>query len=184
MSVLTEPSADTKPAHDFRATAVDLAAQLQTASRTAAGLAVVIARSEQAVEVLKKHMTPAQRIHAQLEIDALQAQDATTLGQYAAAAVGGSAAAWDVLAERRRQVEIEGWTPGHDDRYGSGEMAIAGGCYALYSDTHLPGQPPVGWPWDRRWWKPQKWRSDLVRAAALIIAEIERIDRARQRREK
>jgi hypothetical protein len=33
------------------------------------------------------------------------------------------------------------------------------------------------WPWGGNWWKPKGRRRDLVRAAALIVAEIERIDR-------
>lgn len=42
---------------------------------------------------------------------------------------------------------------------------------------------PYGQPGDRLWvrengWQPKNPRRDLVRAAALIIAEIERIDRA------
>lgn len=39
-------------------------------------------------------------------------------------------AAADVLAERRRQIETEGWTPEHDDRHNAGEMALAASCYA------------------------------------------------------
>ncbi|PXB75626.1 hypothetical protein CW299_41965, partial [Pseudomonas aeruginosa] len=39
--------------------------------------------------------------------------------------------AWlDVQAERRRQVEAEGWTPKHDDEHADGQMAQAAGCYA------------------------------------------------------
>lgn len=34
------------------------------------------------------------------------------------------------------------------------------------------------WPWSGEWWKPKDRRRDLVRAAALIVAEIERLDRA------
>lgn len=34
------------------------------------------------------------------------------------------------------------------------------------------------WPWGREWWKPKNKRRDLIRAAALIVAEIERLDRA------
>lgn len=37
---------------------------------------------------------------------------------------------------------------------------------------------PRGWPWGSSWWKPKDPRRDLVRAGALILAEIERIDRA------
>lgn len=36
----------------------------------------------------------------------------------------------DVLAERRRQVEVEGWAPEHDDEYSHGEMAAAAAAYA------------------------------------------------------
>ncbi len=42
--------------------------------------------------------------------------------------------AWlDVQAERRRQVEAEGWTPKHDDEHADGQMAQAAGCYALHA---------------------------------------------------
>ena len=37
------------------------------------------------------------------------------------------------------------------------------------------------WPWDRQWWKPKSRRRNLVRAAALLIAAIERIDREQAR---
>lgn len=33
------------------------------------------------------------------------------------------------------------------------------------------------WPWSREWWKPKNPRRDLVKAGALIVAEIERLDR-------
>lgn len=91
-------------------------------------------------------------------------------------------AADDVLAERRRQVEAEGWTPEHDDEHNNGEMAIAAACYALNAtdDSDGPEIRFVGaelWPWADEWWKPTNPRRDLVKAAALILAEIERIDR-------
>jgi len=34
------------------------------------------------------------------------------------------------------------------------------------------------WTWERAWWKPTTRRRDLVKAGALILAEIERLDRA------
>lgn len=90
-----------------------------------------------------------------------------------------TAAAADVLAERKRQVTAEGWTPGHDDEYEHGELADAAGCYALSSDLFdCAGEPPRPWPWPDEWWKPTSRRRDLVKAGALILAEIERIDRA------
>lgn len=87
----------------------------------------------------------------------------------------------DVLAERRRQVEAEGWTPEHDDLHSDREMALAAGCYAMHagmSEEARANQPgaPLDWPWDLAWWKPTTARRDLVKSAALAIAEIERID--------
>ncbi|KFD04280.1 EaD family phage protein [Raoultella planticola ATCC 33531] len=95
-----------------------------------------------------------------------------------------TAAAADVLAERKRQVTAEGWTPGHDDEYEHGELADAAGCYALSSELFdCAGEPPRPWPWPDEWWKPTSRRRDLVKAGALILAEIERIDRAGSGRE-
>lgn len=98
-----------------------------------------------------------------------------------------SRAAQDVLAERRRQVEAEGRTPELDDQYAGGELARAGGLYASNAgvamhfgttDTTICDEAPDGWPWEPDWWKPANARRDLVKAGALILAEIERIDRA------
>lgn len=92
-----------------------------------------------------------------------------------------TAAAADVLAERQRQVTAEGWTPEHDDQHVNFEMAIAGGLYAISSaDSHpkFRNSAPSAWPWDKKWWKQAGPRRDLVKAGALILAEIERIDRA------
>lgn len=100
-----------------------------------------------------------------------------------------SRSAVDVLAERRRQVTAEGWTPEHDDTHESGELAGAAACYARHvngrqwvyrtrPESYASEAAPNEWPWDEAWWKPKSPRSDLVRAAALILAEIERLDRA------
>ncbi|MFW4927897.1 hypothetical protein ACOAO8_21435 [Pseudomonas aeruginosa] len=94
--------------------------------------------------------------------------------------------AWlDVQAERRRQVEAEGWTPEHDDEHADGQMAQAAGCYALHAGgigTDWPDGRQNGsalfWPWDKDSWKPTTPRRDLVKACALALAEIERLDRA------
>ena len=95
----------------------------------------------------------------------------------------------EIADERQRQVEQEGWTSAHDDDHDDGQLARAAGCYALYAggrrdmvrsamDCPEGGYVPRGWPWAVRWWKPKNPRRDLIRAAALIVAEIERIDRA------
>lgn len=90
----------------------------------------------------------------------------------------------EIAAERRRQIEVEGWTPAHDDEHGRGELAMAAMAYcqaasAPVDDTSiLANKPPLYWPWPLRWWKPKTKRRDLIRAAALIVAEVERLDRA------
>lgn len=97
-------------------------------------------------------------------------------------------AAADVLAERRRQVEVNGWTPEHDDEHDGGRMAAAGSAYALAAADHLhplsqgdgcydTHATPLAWPQDWEF-KPADPRRMLVKAGALILAEIERLDRA------
>lgn len=90
-------------------------------------------------------------------------------------------AVFDVLEERRRQVEGEGWTPEHDDGHADGQIAGAAACYVLGSGAvkHWGAMQAVGtfWPWSQHWFKPGSVRRMLVKAAALIIAEIERLDR-------
>lgn len=88
----------------------------------------------------------------------------------------------DIAAERARQISAEGWTPEHDDEHSTGEMASAAACYARRAamQARNPGQqggPVSFWPWDLKWWKPSDPRRNLVKAAALIVAEIERLDR-------
>ncbi|EFN3714793.1 TPA: ead/Ea22-like family protein [Escherichia coli] len=100
-----------------------------------------------------------------------------------------SPALLDVIAERQRQMSVEGWTPKHDDKHDNNELAFAASCYAFHSaaaswDFEDDGTPydihpaPKHWPWSPEWWKPKNPRRDLVKAGALILAEIERIDRA------
>lgn len=96
-------------------------------------------------------------------------------------------AARDVLAERRRQIEVEGWTPEHDDEHDAGELSSAASAYALAAadelhplsqgDGDYRSRWPDMWPWGHETWKPSDPRRMLVKAGALIIAEIERMDR-------
>ncbi|SON54273.1 hypothetical protein HDIA_0732 [Hartmannibacter diazotrophicus] len=89
-----------------------------------------------------------------------------------------------IAAERQRQINEEGWTPEHDDEHTKGEIAKAAACYAWASATSTTFRE-IGewwdgvvlrrlWPWDRTWWKPTDRRRDLVKAGALIAAEIDR----------
>lgn len=100
----------------------------------------------------------------------------------------------DIIAERQRQQNVECWTPEHDDQHGDFELAIAAACYAqnvadfagAYYQFGISGEvfdwtnapEPEVWPWALSWWKPTNPRRDLVKAGALIAAEIERLDRA------
>jgi hypothetical protein len=89
-------------------------------------------------------------------------------------------AAHDVLIERRRQVEAEGWKPEHDDEHDCGELEKAAACYALNAGGYVwqGGIPDENlWKWDYSWWKPSTPRKDLVKATALLLAAIERRDR-------
>jgi hypothetical protein len=92
----------------------------------------------------------------------------------------------DVVSERLRQIESEGFTAEHDDQHQNWELARAGACYATVAtykektrkDAAKRTFAPGTWPWALAWWKPRDRRRDLVRAAALIIAQIEVMDRA------
>ena len=88
-----------------------------------------------------------------------------------------SPAILDVISERQRHRAVEGWTSEHDDAYQNSELADAAACYALHA--HAQGfSTPAQWPWSPDWWKQSGARRDLVKAGALILAEIERLDRA------
>lgn len=87
-----------------------------------------------------------------------------------------------IAAERRRQIEVEGWTPEHDDKHVHGQLAQAASCYAVATVPHYAGHYPVQWPWSPRWDKRPGPSSDvfgriraLEKAGALIAAEIDRL---------
>lgn len=95
----------------------------------------------------------------------------------------------DVVAERRRQVQIEGYDAQHDDAlHHTGELVAAAACYVnevchrrhtrQTRLTFSSDGPPSGWPFEDAGWKPKGDRQDLVRAVAFILAELERMDRA------
>jgi len=87
----------------------------------------------------------------------------------------------DIATERNRQISVKGWSPDHDDAHRDGSLAAAAVAYAFSAATaerYFAADPLGFWPWDPTSWKPRSPREDLVRAGALIAAEIERIDRA------
>jgi hypothetical protein len=89
-----------------------------------------------------------------------------------------------IAEERQRQIEIEGWTAEHDAEHFMGEMIGAAITYAghaleVVSCDEIEGSDSVEWwpeSWDKKWWKPSPDPiRNLVKAAALIAAEIDRI---------
>ena len=105
-----------------------------------------------------------------------------------------------IADERKRQIEKEHWSEGHDDEHTDESLAYAAVCYAhprpriverkqtMYQDREAgefryPYQIEVSvpdiWPWDGGYWNPKDRISNLVRAGALIAAEIDRLQRAK-----
>lgn len=91
----------------------------------------------------------------------------------------------DVLAERQRQVSEKGYTAESDDSYIPGILCLAGAAYAVAASAYPDARRRANrlWPWPNapKYFEPARKnnpRANLVKAAALIIAEIERIDRA------
>lgn len=86
-----------------------------------------------------------------------------------------TAPARDVLAERQRQIIGEGFITARDDGYTNLELADAAAQYALQAGSW----PSLNvWPWNPDTFKEGIPREMLVKAGALILAEIERLDRA------
>lgn len=87
-----------------------------------------------------------------------------------------------IALERQRQIAEEGYTAHHDDEHEyDGQMAQAAACYALPESLrgydHFKGVRM--WPWDKRYWKPRPDNrvAELIKAGALIAAEIDRLQR-------
>lgn len=94
-----------------------------------------------------------------------------------------------MVAERRRQIESEGWSPQHDDHHADGSLLQAAMQYYRHAvGLHIPTRRrvftltrianiPIQWPWADCWWKPKTPHRDLERAGALCLAEIDRLRR-------
>lgn len=91
-----------------------------------------------------------------------------------------------ITLERSRQKEIGGWSDEHDDKHDGGELADAAAVYAMIAAAQARGAgvddfdfesvtQELNWPWDQRDYKPKDQMSNLVRAGALIAAEVDRL---------
>jgi hypothetical protein len=96
-----------------------------------------------------------------------------------------------IAAERQRQIDVEGWSLKHDDDHFKGELAAAAVCYAdeAFVQSYEPWSrridaiAPHGWPFESlEFWKPSDDPiRNLVKAGALIAAEIDRLQRAKDK---
>lgn len=103
-------------------------------------------------------------------------------------------AACEVLAERQRQIDVEGYDAKHDSDHTPEQFVWAAIAYAMLSMQHPDknGDRSLGlnsggedirwteharllWPWPGGP-KPKGQRRDLIRAAALILAALDRMD--------
>ena len=92
-----------------------------------------------------------------------------------------------IAAERARQVEKEGWTAEHDDQHDNEDLALAACYYALPAPIHIDCgrggysiEPEDLYPseWSSAWMKRRDDKiRNLVKAGALIAAEIDRLQR-------
>lgn len=87
-----------------------------------------------------------------------------------------SQAIFDITSERQRQQSVECRTAENDDQHKWGELPRAAIAY-IFAVVN-PNAAKHWWAWDESFFKPKSPRKDLVRAAALLVAEIERLDRA------
>lgn len=123
----------------------------------------------------------------------MNAQETKLQRQPAVASSDGLSGVELIQRERARQISTEGWSADHDDSHRNYEMAQAGACYAAAAvalskyhrdfkaeELHPPMLDHLSWPWGDKWWKPSEDPiQNLVKAGALIAAEIDRLNRAK-----
>lgn len=95
-----------------------------------------------------------------------------------------------VVSERTRQIEVKGYDAVNDKRHEHGELANAGAAYAEYAATSISLKSsgvtdphptrklwPKCWPFDKLLFKPSPRvpKNDLVKACALMLAQLELI---------
>jgi len=81
----------------------------------------------------------------------------------------------DITTERNRQISL-GYTEEHDDGHTNGSIADAAAAYAV-RNRYIAADI---WPYDIYPAFSGNRRTSLIKAAALIVAEVERMDRQLQ----
>lgn len=84
-----------------------------------------------------------------------------------------------IVKERERQIKDEGYDTQHDDMHSVGELAMAAASYAIPPMLRPAETAPLIFPWMGHAWKPTPRNRirELTKAGALIVAEIERVQR-------
>lgn len=96
-----------------------------------------------------------------------------------------------IAAERERQIKVERFSAEQDDGYTDNELGKAADSYLAAvitpddeGDENGKSRPAWDWPWDKKWWKPSDDPiRNLVKAGALIAAEIDRLQRLKRDQE-
>lgn len=79
--------------------------------------------------------------------------------------------------ERWKQISEEGYDEKHDDLHMNGEIRDAAIAYAMVCDDRAGDNAGDIFPWEGSWNPSPDPVKNLVRAGALIAAEIDRIQR-------
>ena len=94
----------------------------------------------------------------------------------------------DIAAERLKQIEVEGYSADIDDSYEDHELICAALVFIVlnfpvgaFGSEEVQDSILQCWPWGSESLSIEDERSNLVKAAAFILAEIDRLDRARIR---
>ena len=85
-----------------------------------------------------------------------------------------------IAQERHRQIATKGYSMSHDQQHTKDELSLAAACYATPDRLrNLDGSEskPNDWPFGVEWWKPDPENRirELVKAGALIVAELDRL---------
>jgi hypothetical protein len=94
-----------------------------------------------------------------------------------------------IAEERKRQIEVEGWTFDHDDLHKQEELAGAAMVYAssqqqrFFISSHGDDYMLNFWPFELKYLKfsPHDRIRELAKSGALIAAEIDRLQREKVR---
>lgn len=87
-----------------------------------------------------------------------------------------------IAAERLRQIDKEDFDSTHDDNHNNGELAAAAMSYIQHASLNHPVDwvLEMSWPWHEDDFKPSEPIRELVKAGALIAAEIDRLVRIKE----